>query len=73
MTIFRVRSTNLGADRPYEIYFASEKAAKEHLDTRTNGEIEEMTLIGMGNLPYDGCTWSDIGYWGGDVRRKRKR
>ena len=73
MTIWRVRSMNMGADRPYEIYFETKEAAQQHLDSRTNGEVEEVTLVSLERLPFDGCAWSDIEYWGGDVRRKRKK
>lgn len=63
MKAYKVTTTFIGADSPSEFYFTTKAGAELNLRYLDNGEIELVELDGVSELPKEGCTWSDIGYW----------
>lgn len=62
-TLYRVRTTHLGADAPSEYYFDTLAGAEMDLHHLSNGEVEKVTIDSNYPLNYSsGCTMDDLTY-----------
>lgn len=62
-TLYRVRTTHLGADAPSEYFFDTLAGAEMNLHHLSNGEVEKVTLESNYPLNYTaGCTMDDLTY-----------
>lgn len=60
-TLYRLRTTFIGASAPSEFYFNTLAHAEMNLHHLSNGEIEKVRVTSDGVLNYfDGCTYNDL-------------
>lgn len=70
-TLYRVRTTWLGADAPTEYYFETKAAAESNLRHLGNGEVEKVEITSDYPLNYrSGATLADLTYGNFDVTVK---
>ena len=63
MTLYRVRTTWIGADSPSEYYFDTKAGAEMNLMHLSNGEIDKVEVASDYPLNYHhGCTMCDMTY-----------
>lgn len=68
-TLYRVRTTHIGADAPSEYYFDTLAGAELNLMHLGNGEAHKVTIESDYPLNYSaGCTMNDLTY--GDLDAK---
>lgn len=62
MTLYRLRTTYLGASGPSEYYYKNKADAEKELWDLDNGEIEKVEVTSDFPLNYcrDGCTMCDL-------------
>lgn len=62
-TLFRLKTTHLGADAPTEYYFDTLAGAEMNLHHLSNGNIDKVVIDSNYPLNYsDGCTMADLTY-----------
>lgn len=62
-TLYRLRTSFLGADAPTEYYFDTLAGAEMNLHHLSNGEIEKVVFDSNYPLNYSsGCTFADLTY-----------
>ena len=64
-TLYTVKTTNPGADKPTVLYFDSQEKAQHFLTAHCdNGEVEQETVSYKSCLNYsDGCTYNELMYF----------
>lgn len=68
-TLYRVRTTHIGADAPSEYYFDTLAGAELNLRHLGNGEIHKVTIESDYPLNYSaGCTMNDLTYGSFDAK-----
>ena len=71
-TLYRVKTTWLGADSASEYYFDTKAAAENNLRHLGNGEVDKVTIESDYPLNYSaGCTMDDLTYGYFDVTLTR--
>ena len=62
-TLFRLKTTHLGADAPTEYYFDTLAGAEMNLHHLSNGNIDKVVIDSNYPLNYSaGCTMNDLTY-----------